>query len=457
MSADLAPIESLAQPADPVQTVSLAEVLGALSYALDLTEGQPPAHTLRSCAIGMRLAKELHLDAETCSALYYALLLKDAGCSSNSAPTAELFGSDEHVVKRELKVTDWSQKHHAAQYVFRTAGEGCSLAGRLRYVLKVAKGPADSVNLFRIRCERGAGIARQLGFPELTASAIYALDEHWDGRGEPHGTRGEEIPLLARIANLAQTLDVFLQQGDVSRALAVIRARSGTWFDPKLVELTRGWADDTDWWRTLAGPEVMPLVKGAEPDDRVRRIDGEGLTGVCQAFAEIIDAKSPFTFRHSSGVAVYALQLGEQLGMGAAELRQLYRAALLHDIGKLGVSNRILDKPGTLTAEERTAIQLHAGYTFDILTRVAAFADFAAVAAQHHERLDGTGYPWGLSGEALTLEARIMAVADVYEALTADRPYRAGLPPAKALQILEREAGAKVDADCVAALTKSVG
>jgi len=457
LRADLVPITSPPSPAGPVQTVSLAEVLGALSYALDLTEGQPPAHTLRSCAIGMRLAQELHLDAETRSALYYALLLKDAGCSSNSSPTAELFGSDEHVVKRELKITDWSRKHHAARYVFRTAGEGCSLAGRLRYVLKVAKGPADSINLFRIRCERGAGIARQLGFPELTASAIYALDEHWDGHGEPHGTRGEEIPLLARIANLAQTLDVFFQQGDVSQALAVIRARSGTWFDPKLVELTRGWVDDTDWWRALAGPQMMALVKAAEPDDRVLHIDGAGLTGVCQAFAEIIDAKSPYTFRHSSGVAAYALQVGEQLGMSAGELQRLYRAALLHDIGKLGVSNRILDKPGALTADERAAIQLHAGYTFEILTRVAAFAEFAAVAAQHHERLDGTGYPWRLSGEALTLEARIMAVADVYEALTADRPYRDGMSSAKALQILEHEAGVKVDADCVEALTKSVG
>jgi len=456
VSADPAAVGSTTPPPGGAQTVSLAEVLGALSYALDLTEGQPPAHTLRSCAMGMRLAQELHLDAETCSALYYALLLKDAGCSSNSAPTAELFGSDEHLVKRELKVTDWSRKHHAAQYVFRTAGEGCSLVGRLGYVLKVAKGPADSVNLFRIRCERGAGIARQLGFPELTASAIYALDEHWDGRGEPHGTRGEEIPLLARIANLAQTLDVFFRQGNAVRALSVIRSRSGTWFDPKLVELTRGWADDTDWWQVLAGPEVMSLVKAAEPDDRVRHIDGEALTGVCQAFAEIIDAKSPYTFRHSSGVAAYALQLGEQLGMSAGELQQLYRAALLHDIGKLGVSNRLLDKPGALTAEERGAVQLHAGYTFEILSRVAAFAGFAAVAAQHHERLDGTGYPWGLSGEALTLEARIMAVADVYEALTADRPYRAGMPSSKALQILEREAGSKVDAQCVEALTRTV-
>lgn len=443
-------------PCTPVQTVSLAEVLGALSYALDLTEGQPPAHTLRSCAIGMRLAVDLHLDAETRSALYYALLLKDAGCSSNSAPTAELFGADEHVVKRELKVTDWSRKHRAAQYVFRTAGEGCNLAGRLRYVLKVAKGPANSVNLFRIRCERGAGIARQLGFPELTASAIYALDEHWDGRGEPHGTRGEEIPLLARIANLAQTLDVFFKQGDVNRALAMVRGRSGTWFDPKLAALTRAWADDTEWWRTLAGPEVMSLVQAAEPDDRIRHIDQEALTGVCQAFAEIIDAKSPFTFRHSSGVATYALQLGEQLGMSPAELQQLYRAALLHDIGKLGVSNRILDKPGALTATEREAIQLHPGYTLEILSRVAAFTEFAEVAAQHHERLDGSGYPWGLTGDALSLEARIMAVADVYEALTADRPYRAGLPVTKALQILEREAGSKVDAECVDALGKIV-
>ncbi|MCC2667910.1 MAG: hypothetical protein K0Q72_381 [Armatimonadetes bacterium] len=437
-------------------TVSLAEVLGALSYALDLTEGLPPGHSLRTCAIGMRLATELDLDAGTRSALYYALLLKDAGCSSNSAQTADLFGSDEHVLKRELKTTDWSHKLEAARYVFRTAALGCSLADRVRHVVKVAVAPGGAAAMFRIRCERGAGIVRQLGFPEATAEAVYALDEHWDGQGNPHGTRGDAIPLLARIAGLAQTVEVFVQQAGVAQVLEMVRARSGTWFDPKLAELVAGWTDSS-WWAQVADAEVMTLVRSFEPEDLVRCIDGAGLDEVCAAFAEIIDAKSPYTYRHSSGVAAFAGAIGGELGLDEQRLRDLHRAGLLHDIGKLGVSNRILDKPGALTPGERMAVQDHPRYTFEILSRVTAFRGLAELAANHHERLDGSGYPWGKRGGELTADDRILAVADVYEALTADRPYRKGMPEEEALGILRREAGTLLDAECVTALEASLG
>lgn len=446
-------------PLDPARgegasggAVSFSEVLAALSFALDLTEGQPPGHAMRSCLIGMRIAGELGLSPETRSALYYALLLKDTGCSANSAQTAASFGSDEHIVKRNLKTTDWSSQFHVAAYAFRNAAVGCSLPERARHVLKVANQPGGARAMFRIRCERGAEISRRLGFPEETAEAVLSLDEHWDGRGYPQGLMGESIPLLARIASLAQTLEVFFTEEGPDRALQVARQRRGAWFDPELVDLVWSWRSDRDWWARIQGSSAERMVTEAEPPDSRLDLDDAGLDSVAGAFADIIDAKSPFTFRHSWGVAGYAVAIGAELGLSSAEQRRLYRAGLLHDVGKLGVSNRILDKAGSLTPHERLEVERHPVYTWQILSRVTSFREFARLAALHHERLDGNGYPWKLPAGDLDLPARILAVADVYEALTADRPYRAGMPEEQAVAILVGDAGVRLDRDAVEAL-----
>ncbi|HEY0996226.1 MAG TPA: HD domain-containing phosphohydrolase [Gemmatimonadaceae bacterium] len=435
--------------------VSLSEVLAALSYALDLTEGQPAGHTLRACLVGMRLASELGLDPEQQSALYYALLLKDAGCSSNAARMASLFGTDDRVVKPALKTVDW---HHALVLAFRTAqvtgrGDGTrgTLADRARHFWRVARGGEVTRQLIQVRCERGAGIARRIGFPEATCGAIRSLDEHWCGLGHPEGLEGAEIPLLARIVNIAQTVEAFHHDHGLARAMRVVRERRGRWFDPTLADLVLGWRwrGDAGWWRALEGPDVEARVRAAEPPDRVRNVDDAGLDEIAFAFAEIIDAKSPYTYQHSARVAQYAEWLGARAGMEGAELQRLRRAALLHDIGKLGVSNRVLDKEGRLDGDEWAQVRRHPMYTQEILQRVRAFAGFARDAALHHEKLDGTGYPWGVGAGELSPAARILCVADIYDALTSDRPYRAALTHEAAMAILREEAGAKLDAAVV--------
>jgi putative nucleotidyltransferase with HDIG domain len=193
-------------------------------------------------------------------------------------------------------------------------------------------------------------------------------------------------------------------------------------------------------------------VLAAEPEDEVRVVDAEGLDRVARAFAEIIDAKSPYTHRHSTGVAEIARAVAARMNLDAETVRQLYRAALLHDIGKLGVSNRILDKAGPLTTSERTEMQQHPIHTMAILERVGAFRRFARVAAFHHEKLDGSGYPWGLHAAELDQSARILAVADIYEALTAERPYRVGMPEEDAIMFLRSQRGSKLDALAVEAI-----
>ena len=436
--------------------VSLAELLGAFSYALDITEGQPAGHTLRSCAIAMRLADLLGLEAPRREALYYAMLLKDAGCSSNAARMAALFGADDRWVKPRMKAVDWHRRARLAAATLRTVGRGLPLRERWRHVVGLARTPDVTRDLMLVRCERGAAIARGLGFGDETASAIRCLDEHWNGAGYPDGLQGEAIPLLARIANLAQAVETVHATHGLRAALRMARQRRGSWFDPRLVALLGTLARERVWWQALRAGAMEERVAADAPRGGAHVV-GEGeLDAVASAFAEIIDAKSPFTYRHSLNVADWARRIHATLGAGGAEQRRIHRAGLLHDVGKLGVSNRILDKNGPLTPAERGEVARHPLFTWDILSRVGAFRDFAWTAATHHEKLDGSGYPWGLTATELDQPARVLAVADIWEALTADRPYRAGMPVEKALGILEKERGTGLCPEAVDALHECV-
>jgi putative nucleotidyltransferase with HDIG domain len=290
---------------------------------------------------------------------------------------------------------------------------------------------------------------------ETTAAAIRSLDEHWDGSGYPYGLAGDAIPLFGRILCLAQTAEVFFGVGGSRAALDVAAERRGTWFDPALVDALRSTRRDRAFWASLAGIEPHRVIGGFEPEDRVQRADEERLDRVAEAFALIVDAKSPYTSRHSEGVARIAVGAADVLGYGPDGLRDLRRAALLHDIGKLGVSNLILDKPGKLDADEWVQMRRHPALTVKILERVSAFRDLAATAGAHHERLDGGGYHLGLTADQLNRDARILAVADVFEALTAERPYRAALPLDQVWAIMLRDAGHALCPEALGALEAS--
>jgi putative nucleotidyltransferase with HDIG domain len=215
-------------------------------------------------------------------------------------------------------------------------------------------------------------------------------------------------------------------------------------------------ADDDEPWRTLESGDAAGALAALEPEDRVLMADDARLDQVAEAFAQVIDAKSPYTFRHSEGVARWAVATGRVLGLGAKRLAELRRAALLHDIGKLGVSNRILDKPAKLTDAEMAVVRLHPEYTARILSRVGRFRELAEVAGAHHERMDGRGYHRGIATGTLPVEARILAVADVYDALSAARPYREALAHERVMAIMRADAGPGTCPDCFAALCAAV-
>ena len=430
--------------------IALSQVIAGLSYALDVTEGEPAGHAVRTCAIALRLGDALALDPRSRSNLYYAALLKDAGCSANSARMAALFATDDHAAKHSSKRVDWAGRMQALVWSLRTVAPTATTRERIGVLRAIKAEGKVTQALMRARCDRGAEIAYLLGLEADTAEAIRALDEHWDGYGQPAGLRGDEIPLLGRIVCLAQTVEIFHADGGVAAALAVARRRKGRWFDPAVVEALDAIGDDRDFWASLAGGDPL----GWKPVERLMSADDERLDEIAQAFAGVIDAKSPWTYRHSDRACVILTSLATELGSAPAALGDLRRAALLHDIGKLAVSNRILDKPGRLTAAEVTKVRRHPLVTELILGRVPGFERLAALAAAHHERLDGGGYPHHMGAAELTLPMRMLAVADVYEALTSPRPYRAAMSSREALAIIRADVPERLDGEVFAALER---
>ena len=438
-----------------MSTVKLSTVLSAMSYALDLTEGQPLGHAGRSCLIGMRLADELRLSPDQRSDLFYALLMKDAGCSSNAARVYQLFGGDDQQAKQGLWRRDWRSWREKINYALEYAEpNGTPLERVRRFAALALKGPSSQREMFAIRCDRGADIARALGVSEDTAIAIRTMDEHWDGGGYPEGLRREEIPLYARIIGLAQVAEIYWATGGPAAALEVARERRGKWFDPELVKALRMLGTHDRIWSDLSASNIADTIAGAEPTERVIPADESRLDRIAHAFALVVDAKSSFTYRHSDRVAAVAELIAGEMRLPEPQRIRIRRAGLLHDIGKLAVPNRILDKPGKLDADEWEIVKRHPHYSYEILARVPVFSDFAYDASCHHERIDGRGYFRGVHGEALTLHARILAAADIFDALSAARPYRGAMPIDQVMSIIAEGRGTQLCPDTVDALVR---
>jgi putative nucleotidyltransferase with HDIG domain len=430
----------------------LSELLTGLSHALDMTEGQPPGHCIRCCWIGVHIGREMGLPDVDIGHLFYALLLKDLGCSSNAARICELYLTDDLTFKRDFKLFDGSLPQ-ALRFVLSHTGLKAGLAERFRTLIHAVQHSGEiSREMIETRCQRGAAIARKMRFPEPVAAGIQNLDEHWHGGGKPLGLRGEAIPLASRIALVAQIVDVFQLESGQQAAVREINNRSGTWFDPRVAAAFKKVAETPDFWAGLTASNLHELVYALEPSKTTLYLDEDYLDDIAEAFAEVIDSKSPFTSGHSKRVTLYTDMIAEEMGFSPEHRRWLKRGALLHDIGKLGVSNSILDKAGKLNDEEWSAMKMHAAYSETILSQTAVFADLASIAANHHEKLDGTGYPKGLKDIDIALETRIITTADIFDALTAERPYRAAMPISKAYAIMLEGLGTAIDSRCFEAL-----
>lgn len=434
--------------------VYLSEVVGALSFALDITEGQPVGHSLRCCWIGMHIGMGLDLTEAELSDLYYTLLLKDIGCSSNAARICKLYLADDLSFKNAYKAVD-TKLPEILRFLMANTARKSGFVERLQTLVHIARNGGEiSRELIETRCQRGAEIARSMRFSEAVARGILDLDEHWDGHGQPVGLAGKAISRFGQIALLAQVVDVFFTRGGAEAALAEVSERSGRWFDPELVDLLLTLRGDAAFWQALTANDLDQRVVALEPRALARAVDDDYLDDIAAGFAQVVDAKSPFTAGHSDRVALFADLIAEEMGYAPERRRWLKRAALLHDIGKLGVSNSVLDKNGKPDEQEWAEIKRHPELGRVILGKIAAFSDMARIAGDHHEKLDGRGYPRGIMADSIDLDTRIVAVADIFDALTADRPYRKAMPVSTAFAIMEKDVGSGIDAAAFAALQR---
>ena len=355
--------------------VRQSEVIAALSHALDMTEGHPVGQAERTCLIGMRIAHELQLDEESRYALYYALLLKDVGCSSSAARMCELFGTDDIALKTHGKLVDWT-KPRAGRALHLAARRGrwphrARPAHALGAALAGGRGQGDRRDALRPRRRdrpepRIPGGERRGRAARSTSTGTARAAVGPAGRRDP-APGAHRLPQSDRRGVLR---DARRRRGarDGARAPRALVRPAGRRRPAR--DRARRPAVERPACATTSPRRCSPL----EPADRVLVLDEAGIDRVCEAFADVIDAKSPFTARHSRGVATYAGLIGGQLGFGPAQLRELHRAGLLHDIGKLGIPNTILDKPAKLTDDEFARIRLHPAYTESILAGIPAFA-----------------------------------------------------------------------------------
>ncbi len=427
------------------------EILAALSKALDMVEGQPLGHAFRTSRIAHEIARQIGLPHEQQVDAFFACLIKDSGCSNNSVRIHKIFGGDELLKKQAVKFVDWSNSLDSIKYALSHIEWGDSVTDKLKKFASIVGPPNKIMNeVTEARCTRGAAIALELGFNFQVATAIQALDEHWDGKGSPKGLKGDSIPILAQILCVAQTIEVFVTTFGVEGAKVMMTERQGRWFSPETSSAANAVLCNLPFWDdhfSHVKGEIVPFPVAEEDLDRDMSLDS-----VCRCFAQIIDAKSTFTGEHSTRVTQYAVELAQYFQFEKERLVTLEHAALLHDIGKLGVSNSILEKPARLEIAEFEMIKKHPQMSAQILGQIRGFERVTAIAAAHHERLDGKGYYRGLEANQLDLDMRILTVSDVFDALTARRPYREPMSPEDAIALMRKDEETAFDPLCLRAL-----
>jgi len=434
--------------------VRLAELVAALSLGIDLGFGQPMEHVLRQCLIALRLADRLGLDEDERSVVYYTALLVNVGCHSDAHEQAKWFGDD--IALKSTKYDHEQRSMRAASAALRLVGSGNTPLHRFRVGLEFAvAGHRDVEGMIAQHASLARSLAERLGLSASVQEAVGAAYERWDGRGWPGDLRGDAIPLASRLAQVAEFVEVAHRIGGVDAAKALAAKRGGTQFDPAIARALRADADAV--LGDLDSTHTWDAVIAAEPALSVV-LSGEEVDAALVAIADFVDLKSPYTLGHARSVAELAAGAGRRLALPEDEVLTLRRAGLVHDLGRLGVSNAIWDKPGPLGAGEWERVRLHPYLTERMLHQSDALAPLAAIAVQHRERLDGSGYPRGFSGGAIARLARILGAVDAYQSMCEPRPHRPALTPDKAAAELRADVRAgRLDADAVDAVLAAAG
>jgi HD-GYP domain-containing protein (c-di-GMP phosphodiesterase class II) len=434
--------------------VCLAELIAALSLGTDLGIGQPMEHVLRECVLALGLGERFKLDESDRLVVYYTALLAWVGCHADSYEQARWFG-DDITARADVYSADLIGINKA-RFVMRHLGAGEEPVRRARTALEfVVSGREAMESMHSTHCLIAGDLASRLGLGEPVRDALLQVFERWDGKGTPGLLAGAAISRPVRLVQVADVVEVFHRVGGVDAAVAVARERSGRQFDPTVVacfcdgarELLEPLADATSWDTVIeAQPGLRQTLSNAEFD------------AALEAIADFADLKSPYTMGHSRAVADLAAEAGRLCGLAEHELRALRRAGLVHDLGRLGVSNAIWDKRAALSAVERERVRLYPYLTERILSASSVLAPLGSLAGQHRERLDGSGYPRGLQASMLSPSARVLAAADVYRAMVEPRPHRAARSAPEAAEELRVEAReGRLDGEAVDAVLRAAG
>ncbi|MHB8073214.1 HD domain-containing phosphohydrolase [Desulfosporosinus fructosivorans] len=307
-------------------------------------------------------------------------------------------------------------------------------------------------------CLSGAAIVECFPSGEILSRAIKYHHETPDPLSSALRAPYEEVPLMARILSLADQVDLQLKRtltsrGERDEIIEWVSAETGTLFYPEVASAFKQVAQKEAFWLDIEQPDLLRislgLLFGQWQLPATRELEMGFTDNLATTFADLIDQKSQFTARHSRSVAETVERLARGLGWKPVRLHEIYVAGLLHDLGKLSVPKKILDKPGPLDSSEIDIIRTHAYYTHRLLTEAGFPTRMVEWASHHHERLDGKGYPFALAKEEIDEGSRLMAIADIFEALTEDRPYRLAMTPGEALALIQRGAGTMVDARLV--------
>ncbi len=397
----------------------LVGLLGGLSVAMDMGTGAPLEESLRRCVVAGRLADALGCGAEERRDALYSALLEHLGCTAYTHELAAVFGDDIAAVRAGF-LADPTDPRDLVRTLARLVAERSGRSRVRTATAAIVSGRRVDAEGPVATCEVARAAALRLGLPDSVQDCLGHVTAMWDGSGHP-AVAGDQVPMGARLTHVASVATTFALVAGPEHALLEVQRRAGTQLDPQMAALvTREVLED------LTDLDAYATVLVTEPDP-VRLVADEDVVPVARTFGDLADLKSPWLHGHSAAVADLAARAGEQLGLPGRAIHTLRVAGHLHDLGRVGVSSRIWDKVKPLTTTERAQVELHPWHTEQVLSRVPELAAAARVAAQHHERLDGSGYHRGAVAAQLSVAARALAAADRYRGLVEERPHRPAL------------------------------
>jgi len=437
----------------PTAAVSAGEVLAALSLATDLGTDQPLEHGLRTAVLCSHLAAAAGGDGALSADAYHLGLLHSIGCTSDAHEAAGAYGDDRHV-RSDFATIDGARPNELMGFLWRRTAESRA-PHVVAFAGAVLAGARRARTGLTAHCEVGRRFAERLGLPDGVRDGLWHVFERWDGKGLPRGIAGEQIPRVARLLHVARDADVLWRLGGAERVRAALEARAATAYDPELAELAR--RELPQALEALDDQPAWDAAMHARPA-RPAAMAGDALDEACRVVGEFADLKSVFTLGHSPAVAELAEAAAWRMGLAEADVAVVRRAGLVHDVGRVAVSTGIWEKPAALTTGEWERVRMHPYFGERVLARCGGLAEVGAVAARHHERLDGSGYHRGAAAGELALAARLLAAADVCQAMTEPRPHRPALTADAAARELDREVAAgRLDGDAVAAVLQAAG